>query len=939
MLKWFAPLLFIAASLYTFSQKGKKANTIELAAAFTTVEKKFASGNRIADNAGNDSSQIVFSENLYQEALSAYSSLIPELIEQNLDSLAIIATTHAGIINHYFDSLPLALNYYKNAIELKASHTILPDSLIFQPLLFASSILYGEGAYDTALFYLRKAETIKNKYAKTLTEEPRLYNLLGVMYYETGNLKQAINYLEKAISLLQQTPQPDKTLLTNYRLNIASSLIKLEKYSEAKLILIELLKEDLYLEEVNQKLGYIALKEKKYPEAIIHFNKASYASGKKAIELYINKSLAYNGLKITDSVNYYLSAAKTENIKWNALNQSVLKGLILKTEGDIEKERGHFLQAAKAYHAAIINFSNTFQDTALTINPANFTGVFSYIDMFYSLISKAEMLEKLFNETNDLATLKAALEAYQAAFQLSSYIEATYNSDEARLFLNKIKYFNHNKPIHTSIRLFELTKGKRYLEQAYFFDQANKASILSLSLSESEVKTDSKNTNDLIDQIGNIKTNITRNTLKISTLTDSVDIKKLHGEIREKEIELNNLQETLKNEPAWKLAYSNEAIPSINNLQKKLDSKSAIISYHLSETDIISLIITRNKLDYSKTKIDSSFYNTVAILKKDLQKVTGGYRYIGNIPAKQLYKILMTPIRSHLTQIERLVIIPDDELHYLPFEALQDENNFYLLQKFSVQYLFSTSLINSKEPHNTATGFLSFAPFADKSYIDSTGEKLNQLPASSVEINAINGQNYFNEKATKQAFLKEANHYSTLHLATHASVDNINPDKSFIAFSPINADFKLYAKEIYNLRLDSTDLVILSACETGAGQLVKGEGLMSLSRAFAYAGCKNIITSLWKAEDIATAYISTQLHLYLSKGFTKDRALQNAKLDFLKNEDINPQLKTPNFWAHLIFIGNYEPASSSSNWPWIALVIISFGIFYLVLNRLKKRID
>src|ERR1041385_508618 len=109
------------------------------------------------------------------------------------------------------------------------------------------------------------------------------------------------------------------------------------------------------------------------------------------------------------------------------------------------------------------------------------------------------------------------------------------------------------------------------------------------------------------------------------------------------------------------------------------------------------------------------------------------------------------------------------------------------------------------------------------------------------------------------------------HLATHAIVSNDEPLNSFIAFYPSNDpnDYRLYAREIYNMDLDSTELVILSACETGTGKLVKGEGLMSLSRAFAYAGCPNIITSLWKAEDKATSFITRRLHVYLDKGFPK----------------------------------------------------------------------
>jgi CHAT domain-containing protein len=185
-----------------------------------------------------------------------------------------------------------------------------------------------------------------------------------------------------------------------------------------------------------------------------------------------------------------------------------------------------------------------------------------------------------------------------------------------------------------------------------------------------------------------------------------------------------------------------------------------------------------------------------------------------------------------------------------------------------------------------------------------------------------------------------ANHYGIIHLATHASVDNEIPLRSFIAFYPVsgtNPDaFKLYAQEIYNLNLDSTQLVILSACETGTGKLVKGEGLMSLSRAFAYAGCPDIITSLWKAEDNTTAYITKRLHYYLEKGYSKDKALQRAKLDLLKSNEIDPRFKTPNYWAHLLFIGNYEPNHKTLHWWWIAIVIIISAIIYIVITRRSR---
>ncbi|MBK9571070.1 MAG: CHAT domain-containing protein [Chitinophagaceae bacterium] len=294
-----------------------------------------------------------------------------------------------------------------------------------------------------------------------------------------------------------------------------------------------------------------------------------------------------------------------------------------------------------------------------------------------------------------------------------------------------------------------------------------------------------------------------------------------------------------------------------------------------------------------------------------------------------LYKQLISPVQSKLSQINRLLLIPDDELNYLPFEALQDESKKYLLERFSIQYQYTTALLGENEKRKRSSGILSFAPFAKKGYTDSSGNNLGQLPASGEEIANLPGLSFSDSAATKTNFLQLVNHFGMVHLATHATVNNEIPSRSFIAFYPGNHEYKLYAQEIYNLKLDSAKLVILSACETGAGKLIKGEGLMSLSRAFAYAGCPNIITSLWKAEDKTTAYIMQRLHYYLGKKYTKDKALQQAKLDLLQDTEMDPRFKSPNYWANLIFIGNYETRQNSSNWWWIALGIIIGASLYL----------
>ncbi|HYE56649.1 MAG TPA: CHAT domain-containing protein, partial [Chitinophagaceae bacterium] len=183
--------------------------------------------------------------------------------------------------------------------------------------------------------------------------------------------------------------------------------------------------------------------------------------------------------------------------------------------------------------------------------------------------------------------------------------------------------------------------------------------------------------------------------------------------------------------------------------------------------------------------------------------------------------------------------------------------------------------------------------------------------------------------------------YTAIHLATHAAANDHEPQNSFIAFYPVGTDtnYKLYQPEIYNLDMRATQLVILSACETGRGQFVHGEGMMSLARAFSYAGCKSVITSLWKADDAATAYITKRLHHYLRSGRPKDVALQLAKRDYIQDGSIAERFKSPAFWSHLVLIGDTSPlyASPSSYGWWItagaALLVCAVALYFLRKKR------
>ncbi len=934
MHKRLVAVLLLILVFFAVAQTGTEQNKPALLRSFSATEEKFNKADRLAYAANDDSAKTVAYENLYRQALTEYSSTIPRLFEARLDSAYITASIHRGIIYHYFDSLDAAMDNYLAAIRLKDQRNNLQDSLIFQPLLFAGSLFYNNDQYDSSLLYLKRAEQVKAKYSQRLAEEHRLYNLLGVLYYEKGELNQSLNYVQKALALHTASSGYDKLLAVNYQMNIASVLIKLEKYTAAENLLQSIENKDAYAAEIQHKLGFIKLKEKDYRAALRLLNTVNYvAGGKKQIDLFVNKCMAYTALKETDSARLYLLNAKAENLKLNGNKKTITNATLLKTEALLLRSAGDERQALQSCQQAIINFCHEFTDSTVYANPANFSGAFAYIDLFNTLILKGDLLNQVYQQKKNIDDLEAALAAYKTAFQLAAYVERTYESDEARLFLNSIKYNNHSKPIELALQLYELTNKNKYIEEAYFFDQQNKASILALNVRESEFTSRSEETNKHMQDVVNIKSAITRLSLKASSTTDSTALNDAYAAIQDKEIELGKLQQKIKEDPAWQQLYLREQVPSVSSMQKKTDNSTAIISWHLSETEIIAIIITRRRLDYVRLPLDSNLLADIDQFKQSLHTTGAGSRYNGTDVSRRIYEYLWKPLRTSLTSIERLIIIPDDELHYLPFEALQDEAGNYLVQRYSIQYLWSTALFQHAKKYNTKTGTLSVAPFAGNGYADSIGTRFSKLPASAEEVGDLPGLVLLNDKATREEFLTLANQYPIIHLATHASVNNENPDRSFVAFYPGKADYKLYAKEIYNLRLDSAQLLILSACETGSGQLVRGEGLMSLSRAFTYAGCSDIITSLWKAEDKTTSYITRKIHFYLGKGMSRDKALRQAKLDFLDDKTIDQRLKTPNYWAHLVYIGNYETSSHTSNWPWIAAAIIIIALFYYWLMK------
>jgi tetratricopeptide (TPR) repeat protein len=862
-----------------------------------------------------------------QMALYKFRQIEKELPPGNplIDSLHFFLALKMGELEHYFDSLSLAVSYYEKAIAIKKSLPQLADSFVFKAYVLSGNIYFIQNRLDEANNSFRKAEVIQDRTSQKIRESERLYNALGVLHFQSGNYLQAGNYFRKASETLDPNGPYYADFLVNYSINSAIALFKLENFDSALVLLQQLLPYRIHSNEIHNNLGLIYFRKGKFPEALREYRHVHYGN-RLDIGLQNDRANAWLSLKIFDSAQSSLRNAEELNTIYNANQSSADHGLTLKIYGDLFSLQGKTMEALKFYQQALHQFYPSFSNESSQGNPKKFTGVFSYINLFNTLTAKAVALNHLYQQHHDFYYAKQALETYTAAFALIDYIARSYDSDEARLFLEKSRYDIHTIPIDIAFQLYRQPGDDSFLEKAYVMDQQNKASVLAFNDQRNQ---GSDRSTPLRKTEQKLKTDITRLSLMSAHVQDSTAVAKASREIGELEIQLGKVQDSIS--AIFPVAI---AIPSSAELQQILSKDTKLISYHLSEGQLTVFTFDHHQFRGYQKPVYPGFKSDLEYFIKVLHDGSDSVVQDSS-PVDRLSSFLLD---GFIEDEKRLVIIPDDELNYLPFEALIKGGKF-LVENFSIQYQYSTALLKKEGSNFKKSTTIAFAPFAGND-VSVDGIHLSQLPFSLDEVNHLKGEQFVNSAATKESFLDHLNQGDIIHLATHAVAGDSSGSLSYIAFAPGNVssreNFLLYAPEIYNLSLSKTRLVILSACETGYGKLVRGEGVMSVSRAFAYAGCRDIITSLWKADDEATAYLTRKIHAYLQEGLSIDAALQRAKKDYLKSPAIHPRKKQPSYWAHLVFIGNYQPASKVFPWLWIFLPLF-FGL--ILLFMLRKRLQ
>jgi CHAT domain-containing protein len=277
---------------------------------------------------------------------------------------------------------------------------------------------------------------------------------------------------------------------------------------------------------------------------------------------------------------------------------------------------------------------------------------------------------------------------------------------------------------------------------------------------------------------------------------------------------------------------------------------------------------------------------------------------------------LLGPLSSRIEPGQRLIVVPDGLLHHLPFETLI-HNGRYLVEDHEISYSPSASLLlqSQESRYEADTGdrmeLLAFGdPIFGPSARASRGFKLPRLPRTRDEVQYITRlfppdrtRLYLGKASSEGAVKRESlRRYRRLHFATHSLIDETSPSRSAVVLTLGNDpddDGFLEVSEISELDLDC-DLVVLSACQTGRGQLLSGEGIIGLSRAFLLAGARTLVVSHWNVSDISTAQLMESFYRHLTTRHSNAAALRNSKLQMLKS---GTHTRHPYYWASFVMVG------------------------------------
>ena len=867
----------------------------------------------------------------------------------------------------------------------RASQLAYPDRpAVANASIYTIAVLHHYSSnQDSALHYARiNASNNREIYGQESTQLGSSYNLLGSIYKEKYDHEFALRYFKKAEQIYfkdyQRTGQFGSLLLVQG--NIGLIYFENKEYDLAEQYCSSALKyeEELYGED-NEALVYNLSrlaqiysafgdhgKAFRYAERMVAIQKAQSSSSLVSLAQYQNilGTIYNNGgdferarLTLAEAIKNYEESGE------EATNRSILPVFELgKTYAgldDVRAAQALFNSALEEHrevhgskHPSLASIFNELSKIFISSEPADAS---EYLDSaMYNLsqnptgnfvedLQRAEWSPIISNlvesklallKNNNLSTedrIIEIVEAYDA--QLEAYLP--FIRTETRLQ----DLQSANERIYDY--LIEALVAQGNIESALQYNERTRSLAIRLATNGSELIEFSHVPEEILAEDRKLRV----------AVKQEMSRKFAKQEVGQSDFEVSSnsaletyqaYKQTIKeNYPIFYEGKYGLQFPNLEKIQSRLTKDQIILSYRYLHNSLIAFIIQSDDIDYFEYSITPSDSSIIELLQ-----ATTARKNISSV-SKRVYQYLIDPIDSIISG-KQLFIIPDGILHYLSFEMLLDEDNKYLNSKVSVSYGLAIDLVFSEKKSRKRNLALSaFAPGFMTSEDDSGGTimKFHQNDSSGMYVSALPQSVDFVEEraskyashwftrseATEEAFYRASVDSDIILLATHGMINDDQPMMSKLLFSKstdstATEDGFLHTYEIYANEIPAS-LAILTACNTGIGQLRSGEGMLSLSHAFSHSGCPSIVSTKWSVDESASIEIVDYFIRNLKDGMTKPEALREAKINFIEN---NPEeLHHPYYWAGITLLGDPEIVVGSSHLIYYFVPI--FGLLLIII--------
>lgn len=723
------------------------------------------------------------------------------------------------------------------------------------------------------------------------------------------------------------------------------------------------------------------LKNKKFAQALDYLNKAFEVRKERhgensplLLNIYEEYGAAYMGSdKWKEARRYYEKCLEIEEVNPQKLETRI--AAYKNSIGEIERILEHPRTALTYQEEALAHLGYDMSAESMDELDIIGTGRPDLVsDIFLEI---AQLLRELAEKDKEEGLKEQALQIYKQCDYFIDQRRLSFFSEEAKLSLAGKAREIFEKGISLAYELYEETGEKEYLETALYFSGKSKSLLLLLGLKESFALQSSGIPEHLTQrewelelELANLKTE--RYELNQSRDENREKLEEIEQKLFQAERARDSLINTLeKNFPDYHALKYELALPSVAEIQTRIPANMKVLDYFWGEGGMYIFSLDQKELNGYKLEVkDSSLLDKINEFRMRVFNPFMGEHDADFIRERNEFAALSYGLRRELLPEElinelagfnRLKVIPDGALGYLNYGLLLKEDTRkgtsyrdmpYLFNDQGLSYAFSIGqwwhlLLKGPIKLKGKDDLLAFRP----SYPE-TGETFElelamrkgfgPLYYSKQEIEQISQyfdtQIFEEEEATEKSFYQWAAEFPLIQISGHAMIPDSAPSAAFIAFTDVNSsqyDDSLMLEELYAQRLHA-EMVVLSACETGIGELYRGEGIMSLGRGFTYAGARSLVSSLWEVNDRSTAMIMKSFYQYLSEGMEKDLALRQAKKDYLSKSD---QFQShPYFWAAFVANGDMkalEMEEKTYAWVW-ALGFIIVALLGLAVFKFKR---